>query len=137
MMPSIMGSVLRDNTRNSRPNVSTSQNIWLGKVPTFICGSPACSAGSAVPSIVPSAAAMTNSGEQDDERHHHAQKAGEFAQREADEQIGELALRGAGIAQCTAKVIAEDDADADARADERDRGETGAEIACCFNVHSP
>src|SRR5258705_8970638 len=137
MAPSIIGNVLRHSTRNNRPNVTTSQKIWLGKVATFIWGSPACPSGTAVPSVVSREAAIAVLGEENDERHHHAQKAGEFAQSEADQEIGELALRRAGIAQRAGEVIAEDDADADARADERDRGEAGAEIACRFNVHSP
>src|ERR1700704_1401391 len=112
-----MGSVLRHSTRNNRPNVTTSQKIWLGKVPTFIWGSPACSAGAPVLSVVSSGAAIENLGEENDEGHHDAQQAGEFAQREADEQIGELALSSTGIAQRAGEVIAEDDADADARAD--------------------
>jgi hypothetical protein len=70
--------------------------------------------------------------EQNDEGHHDAEQAGEFAEREADEQFVNWPAAHR-IAQRAREVIAEDDADADARADQRDRGKAGAEKSCRFN----
>ena len=58
-----------------------------------------------------------------------------FGQREAQQHVAEHFRRGGRIAQRAGDEAAEDVADADAHARERDGGETGADQLCCICFH--
>src|SRR5215210_9259331 len=69
--------------------------------------------------------------EEDDERHHEAEQAGCFRKREAEQKIGKLPRRRRRIAKRALQIIAENGADADARADECDRGKACSDQFRC------
>ena len=64
-----------------------------------------------------------------------AEQARRFAEREAEQQVAVLARRRAGIAQRARQEVAENVADADAGAQQGERGETGADELGCFSFH--
>src|SRR6185312_2620908 len=73
--------------------------------------------------------------EQDDQRHHEAEQACGFRQSKAEQKVGELPRRRRRIAERALQVVAEDRADADARADQRDRGKACADQFRCCWIH--
>lgn len=69
--------------------------------------------------------------EEDDQRYDQAEQAGRFGQREAEQQVRELAGCGRRVAQGAGEVTAENITDAEPGADERRRGDPRADELCC------
>jgi len=73
--------------------------------------------------------------EQDEHRDDEAEKAREFRQREGEEKRLLVASRSRGVAESARKKVAEDDAEADAGASERQGGDASADQFCSFCFH--
>src|SRR4029453_4569676 len=58
-----------------------------------------------------------------------------FAEGEAEEKLAALAGSGRRVAERAREIIAEDVADTNASATERNRRDTRTDHLCCFNVH--
>jgi hypothetical protein len=82
---------------------------------------------------------MRSEYEQDDERDDQAEQTRRFGEREAEEQVRELARSGRRVAQGAREIAAEDIADAEPGADESRRRDPCADelCCCCFHVKSP
>ena len=81
-----------------------------------------------VPGPVTTAAADALDGEQQQERDQQREDAERFRQREAEEQRAALAFGRRGVAQRAGQELAEQVAEADARARHAEAGETGADV---------
>src|SRR5690242_12030384 len=73
--------------------------------------------------------------EQEQERDQQREDAERFGHREAEDEVGELALGGRRIAQRGGEVMAEDRAHADAGAAHTDAGDAGTNHLCGCGVH--
>src|SRR5262249_37275501 len=73
--------------------------------------------------------------EQEQEGDQQREDAERFRHREAEDQVGELALGGGRVAQRPREVLAEDDADADAGSAHADAGNAGTDHFRGCGVH--
>src|SRR6185503_11789107 len=117
-----------------RMNVSPSQTSWEGKCCVSNGGNPGCPAWPSVLADVSAMMARLDS-EQQQERDQQREDAERLGDGEPEDQVAELALRGRRIAQRRGKVIAEDDADADAGAAHADAGDAGANVFRGNRIH--
>src|SRR5215469_18242630 len=131
--PLMRGPATRHNTTNRKAKVTTSQKIWLGNVSVLKGGKPPSCFGASV--VACSGAAMEILREEDDQRDDQAEQTGRFAERETKQQVGGLRGGSARIAQRAREVGAEDIADADTGADQRDAGDTRANHLCSCKFH--
>src|SRR5262245_49777300 len=73
--------------------------------------------------------------EQQEQRDQQREDAERFGHGEAEDQVAELALRGRGVAHRCCKVVAEDDADTNARTAHADARDTRADKFSCCRFH--
>src|SRR4029079_14511968 len=94
--------------------------LWLSCAPPRTGGARSC---------------RSERNEQQQQRDQQREDAEHFGHGEAEDQVAELALGGRGIAHGRGKVVAEDDADADARTAHADARDARADKFCCCRIH--
>src|SRR6266571_9529117 len=114
--------------------VTASQTSWDAKVSFWNGGKPGLwpPEGTSVCALVASAIFKCEQQQERDQQREDAERLGD---REAEDQVAELALGGRRIAQGGGEVVAEDRADADARAAHADAGNAGANIFRSDRIH--
>src|SRR5690606_2762945 len=75
--------------------------------------------------------------EQQQKRDEEREDAQGFGHGEAEDQAAELAVGSRRIAQRARQVVAEDRAEANARATHAEAGDARADSLCCFYFHCP
>jgi hypothetical protein len=73
--------------------------------------------------------------EQQQQRDEQREDAQRFGDGEAEDQAAELAVGGRRVAQRAGEIVAENVAEADARAAHAEGGDAGADVLRCFSFH--
>src|SRR5580700_3555343 len=142
-MPATRGSATFATSAYSATNVIASQTSWEAKVSFWNGGKAGLwpAEGTSVCAVVSAmirSAPLPRHGserEQQQQRDQQREDAERLGDREAEDEVAELALRGRRVAQRRGEIIAEDRAHPDARAAHADTVNAGADVFCSNRIH--